>query len=421
MNPARLSLELLCHGLRLDAGSGADARATVLRRTRAGLGSGLEIAIPGARKTHRLNVPVDEQFAQASPWLLRTGADGYRVCDTRDGTEHAIDLVADPEWYDERTPAGTLLSDVGVLQGTYLGIYVGDVCAFWSGSGSSACGFCTTGRNVGHDEALQKSVDDVVHTARVAKERSGVTFVHLNTGYAGPDTVSVMHRYVRALKEEVGVLVGVQATPAADLAAYDTLRDLGVDHVSFCYEFHDPEVLEHWCPGKARAIGQDAYLDAIEHCAGVFGRGAVSGEIIAGVEPIETTLRAIDWIASVGAFPTVCVFRPTRGARMESLPSPDPDEMEVVFREVWNACRRHRVPVGLAPGIEVSLVLTPDDCADLIEKPPLGDRLWRAALAVGRIAAAPAFRRRMRPRNSSTRNSSTRNSSAQSSSTRRTD
>ena len=57
-----------------------------------------------------------------------------------------------------------------------------------------------------------------------------------------------------------------------------------------------------------------------------------------------------------------------------------------------------RVPVGLAPNIEVSLVLTPDDGADLDESPGLGDRVWRAALAVGRVAARPGFGRRMRAR-----------------------
>ena len=38
-----------------------------------------------------------------------------------------------------------------------------------------------------------------------------------------------------------------------------------------------------------------------------------NGEIIAGLEPPEDSIRAIDWITSVGAIPTVCVFRPLIG------------------------------------------------------------------------------------------------------------
>jgi uncharacterized radical SAM superfamily protein len=291
------------------------------------------------------------------------------------------------------------MAEIGVLQGTYLGIYVGARCGFWHGKGQDACGFCLSGKNVGgEEETLEKTVEDVVEVARAAKAESGVTFVHLNTGYAGEKTLDVMIPYIRALKEQVGILVGVQATPAKDLTRYDELKALGVDHLSFCYEFHDPEVLRQWCPGKARALGQDAYFRALEHCSRLFGRGTCSGEIIAGVESLDMTLKAIDWIASVGAFPTVCVFRPTIGARMEHLPPPKPEDMVIVFREVWNACRRHLVPVGFAPNIQVSIILQPDECGALVEDGGIADAAWRATLAVGKVAAKPMFRRRMKPR-----------------------
>jgi hypothetical protein len=401
-NPARLSLELYCRGLRIDPSCRLEEHARGIQRTRAGLGSGLELCIQGDRKLHWVNTPVVEEFALRSPLLLKLnetrGELDYRVVDTRDGVETPVLLPPTPRWYSAKTSRGIAMDQVGVLQGTYLGIYVGGICAFWAGGGHDACGFCTSGVNVGVEEELEKTVDDVVETALAAKAESGITFVHMNAGYAGPETVLALEPYVRALKERVGVLVGVQATPAKDLSLYDRLHALGVDHLSFCYEFHDPDVFRTLCPGKARAIGQDSYFRAIEYCAELFGRGAVSGEIIAGVEPVATTIEAIEWIASVGAFPTVCVFRPLAGATMESVAPPDPDDMEIVFREVWNACRRHRVPVGLAPNIEVSIVMTPDDTADLVDDGGLADHVWRAALAAGRVIARPVFSSKMRPR-----------------------
>src|SRR6185436_685570 len=171
-----------------------------------------------------------------------------------------VRIPSEPAWYARRTSSGREMTQVGVLQGTYLGVYVGGVCAFWAGQGKDACGFCTTGKNVGDADALVKSVDDVVETAIAAKRESGVTFVHLNTGYAGEATLDVVTPYVKALKERVGVLVGVQSTPTLDFARYDRLKELGVDHLSFCYEFHDPEVFARWCPGKARTLGQETYF-----------------------------------------------------------------------------------------------------------------------------------------------------------------
>lgn len=402
MNAARLSIELFCKGLRIDPSCELEEDARGVRRTRAGLGSGLELCIPGTRKEHWVNAPIAEPFAAKSPYLLvkrgrgREGA--YFLVDTAGGTESPVRVPPEPAWYGRHTSSGREMAQIGVLQGTYLGIYVGGVCAFWAGKGLDACGFCTTGRNVGDAEVIEKSVDDVVETALAAKRESGVTFVHLNSGYAGEKTLDVVEPYVKALKDRVGVLVGVQATPTLDFARYDRLKALGADHLSFCYEFQDPEVFAKWCPGKARTLGQETYFRALEHCAKLFGRGTCSGEIIAGIEPVAKTLEAIEWIASVGAFPTVCIFRPTIGSLMQDIPPPDPEEMVVVMRAVWDACRRHLVPVGLAPNVEVSLIVNPDDAAELVEHPTLGDRAWRAALAVGRVAAKPVFARRMRPR-----------------------
>ena len=57
-----------------------------------------------------------------------------------------------------------------------------------------------------------------------------------------------------------------------------------------CYECHNPEVFARVCPGKERWIGQQTFFRAMEYVARRLPRGAVSGEVIAGLEPIEDTL-----------------------------------------------------------------------------------------------------------------------------------
>jgi hypothetical protein len=82
---------------------------------------------------------------------------------------------------------------------------------------------------------------------------------------------------------------------------------------------------------------------------------------------------------------------------MEDWPPPDPDDMRQVLAAVYAACRRHHVPIGIAPNIEVSLVVNPDDAALLAPVTPgmVAYELWRRAL---RLAARPVFARRMRAR-----------------------
>jgi hypothetical protein len=289
------------------------------------------------------------------------------------------------------------MNHIGVLQGTYLGIYINMVCAFWNYAPPLNCRFCTTGQNVGIAEARDKTVADVVETCRAARDESGVTFVHLNGGFQGSRGIAFAEPYVKAIKEEVGLLVGVQLTPEKDFSRYDRLIDLGVDHLSFCVEFFDPAWFAKLCPGKARMLGQRLFLNALEYCARRMPRGAVSGELIAGVEPIERTVEAIDYIASQGAFPTVCIFRPTVGSDMEDWPPPRYEDMRVVMRQVYDACRRNWLPIGAAPNIEVSLVVNPDDAA-LIADRSAGFYAYEAWRRLVKVAARPVFSRRMRAR-----------------------
>jgi hypothetical protein len=65
-NPGFLKLDLLCRGARLVEPERVErAGGRPVMRTRAGLGSGLEVVLPG--RLH-VNVPVVEPFAARSPY-----------------------------------------------------------------------------------------------------------------------------------------------------------------------------------------------------------------------------------------------------------------------------------------------------------------------------------------------------------------
>jgi hypothetical protein len=399
LNACELEIDLFCRGLRVPDEVPLDG-ARGISRTRAGLGSGLELVIPGGswlKDRVWVNVPVEESFARQSPYVLEgSPRDGYRVCDERSQVRYAVEVPPEPAWYRRATTRGIPMNRIGVLQGTYLGVYINMVCTFWNYTPSLNCRFCTTGNNVGEHEVVDKAVEDVVEVARAAKEESGITFVHLNAGFQGTRGVQFAEPYIAALKEQVGVLVGAQLAPQKDFSHYDRLIALGVDHISFCLEFMDPEWFARICPGKERVLGQQIFFDSIEYCARRMPKGAVSGEIIAGVEPVEATLRGIDWIADHGAFPTVCIFRPTVGADMENWPSPTYDDMRPVMAHVYEACRRNWIPIGAAPNIEVSIVVNPDDAALLSPRTP-GFYLYEAYRRTLRALGRPVFMRRMQP------------------------
>jgi hypothetical protein len=407
LNPCELEIELFCRGIRVDSSCTLEQDARGFHRIRAGLGSGLELAIPGELKDVWCNVPVEEQFVAASPFLLRKQDGAYQVVDSRADEFYPVWLPPEPAWYARQTSAGTTMASVGVLQGTYLGVYISETCRYWDPGNDRHCQFCTSGLNVGKAEVVRKKVEDVVEVARAARAESGSTFVHFNAGYQREDLADATAFHglnlaapnVKAISERVGGFIGVQVAPvlARDFWKYDWLIDLGTDHFSFCYEFHNPEFFARYCPGKCGSLGQKAFFEAMEYTADKLGKGAVSGEIIAGLEPIEDTMAAIDYITSVGAFPTVCIFRPLVGSLLEGTPSPRPDDMRRIFAHLWEAILKRGIPSDVIPNIQVSLIVNPGDAAYLGRR-NLAFHLYRARMAALRTIAKPYFARKMKPR-----------------------
>ena len=361
LNPAELEVDLFCKGIRIDPSCTIDQDGRLFSRTRAGLGSGLELVIPGDLKDIWMNVPVEEDFAQKSPYLLFKKSGEYEVVDEKKALRYRVRIPEEPAWYMRKTSHGAPMHRIGVLQGTYLGIYISNSCSYWFHEPATNCRFCTSGFNVGINELAQKQVDDVVETALAAKAESGVTFIHLNSGFQNDKDLDLGGAYVKAIKERVGLLVGIQMVPTPNLWKYDWLIDLGANHFSFCYEFHNPKYFATLCPGKEKTLGQKAFFRALEYTTSKLGKGSCSGEIIAGVEPLEDTFKAIDYITDIGAFPTVCIFRPVIGSDMEDYPSPRYEDMIEVMKYMYRACLKKGIPIGVAPNIEVSLICQPDD------------------------------------------------------------
>ena len=70
--------------------------------------------------------------------------------------------------------------------------------------------------------------------------------------------------------------------------------------------------------------------------------------------------------------------------------------MRSVMAHVFDACRRHWIPIGVAPGVEVSLVVTPNETA-LLAPRDAGFYLYEAYLRLASLVARPVFARRLPP------------------------
>ena len=73
LNACELEIDLFCRGLRVKPSTGVFDVARGVRRTRAGLGSGLELVLQTSSRLKPeiwMNAPVNEPFALESPNVL---------------------------------------------------------------------------------------------------------------------------------------------------------------------------------------------------------------------------------------------------------------------------------------------------------------------------------------------------------------
>ncbi len=397
-NPAWLKLDLYCKGVRLSEGCfPQDTQGRPILRTRAGLGSGIEIILPENLWT---NVPVVEEFATRSPYeLIR---EGEKILLTYESEPLVpVTIAPCPNWYDKTTTSGKRMDRIGTLQGTYLAIYPAAVCDYWKEVPRVNCHFCSVGLNLGFDDAEEKTIDDILEVVHAALNETGITYVDFNTGhYTGETYLDILEPIIKRIKKETDLLVGIQTPPHSDLSRYDRLQAIGVNRVSFCFEFFDQNVFQEICPGKHREYGLNRYLKAVEYCAGLSKKGSwknpwvANGEIIVGIEPPESSIRAIEWMTSLGAIPTICVFRPLKGTDMADAPSPRSEELLPIFERLYSACMENHLPIGLAPYINVSLVLLPDECRFLGDNPRRFANAERLRQLKAKVFAAQFFLRR---------------------------
>ena len=376
-NPALLKLDLYCQGMRLDDSCfiEEDGGRKILR-TRAGLGSGLELILPGGLWT---NVPVTEHFVARSPYTLHRAAPAARYFVRRNGDDVApVTLSPRPAWYDQHTASGKPMTRIGTLQGTYLGIYQAKVCEYWTekpdqGQLQVLLGGAQPRRRRRGREVGRRGDGGRARGAR--RSRASPTSTSTPATTRATPTSTSSSPTSRASSERLGLLVGVQTPPHRDLKRYDELREMGVNRVSFCFEIFDRQLFEEVCPGKHAEYGLDHYLEAIRYCAALGKKGprdepwVTNGEIIAGLEPPESSIRRHRLDHLGGRHPDRLRLPAAQGDRPRRLPSRRrPRTIVPVFRRLYEACMERGLPIGCAPNVHVSLVMLPEECRGLSDR-----------------------------------------------------
>lgn len=245
-----------------------------------------------------------------------------------------IEFLKRPGYYRFKTTDGTPMNTVGVYQtdGSISVAYSNECALKDKGQDCLYCNINATKDTYGEVEGIHwKYPKQVAETfAAVLKER-GNQYSRLNiTGGFIPERREVDY-YIdvaEAVKEEIGTddfnATAVIGAPL-DLDVVEKYKEAGYRTMAMNIEIWDKNIFKTICPGKEEQCGGwEHWVKALEHAAAVFGFGRVRSNIVAGIEPKQSILEGVEYLASKGVIAFAGPWCPNPGSALEGHRSPEP-------------------------------------------------------------------------------------------------
>lgn len=212
-----------------------------------------------------------------------------------------------------------------------------DGCAF-------ACAFCDSHLA----EYRRRTEEQLMMGLRAAQDDSRIPARHalISGGTPRPEDTAWLDDLYEHIITEADMPVDVMLAPRDDLAIIDRLHSAGARGLSMNIELFGDEISRSYCPSK-HALGHHAYESALSRAVDRFGAaGQVRSLILIGLEPIADTLRAVEFVARLGADPVLSPFRPARGTSLQSVAPPDADLLLAAWERASEIVERYGVKLG---------------------------------------------------------------------------
>ena len=305
-----LRLDLTNHGVRLSDDLLASGFALGLATHGHEDGAeGIDLILPGDRW---VNVSVAANYVQKSPFLLLATPAGMVLRHPSRG-DLPVRLPDTARFRHARTESGASCGDVGAIHGPWL--VTAPIAA------DPTLGLDLPQRFLGlptfrATEATRWSVADVVTSAQKAHATAGIRLIHLEAGHVQFEDggLAALAPYIVALKHALPVLVSVTSLPPTKPEAVRALYKAGCDALAYHLLAWDSAAAAAAAPQRSHVVSHDRILTSLRAAAACFPRGAVSTDLLVGLEPLANAELGLEALSAQGIVPNLTVFRPLPGA-----------------------------------------------------------------------------------------------------------
>ncbi|SRR6266487_2539736 len=309
------------------------------------------------------DVVVAVNYKPRSPWRLIYRDKVYRLVGNN-GIDVEATFPHRPRFFERITPGGVRCDRVANLYGgSSLAFFTPANCYYFNDG--HECKFCSLKPNRSSQQLFLNTISPTL--AASVLEIALQTDAHLlkqimlvGGNLSNYDQGFQRHlKIAQALDEQQSSLpierrlqTHIATMPPRDFGLFASLEDLNA-RISMNLEVFDEHLFEVICPGKASLYGRQRLLDALEHAASMVSGKRVHSILIAGLEPVRSTIAGIRYLASIGVTPIVNVFHNDHGSHYEEHSRPPYEDLleiafalQEVYREYdltpyWKGCGRN--------------------------------------------------------------------------------
>lgn len=237
---------------------------------------------------------------------------------------HRITFEKRPAFYNKLTSDGTKMSTIGQHYGDgQLFIVYSNECAL-KDQGSS-CLFCNINQTkdtyAKHENIQFKNAKQIAETVKAAYDE-GFKHVTISGGFI-PERREVDY-YIdiaEQIQEKTGLIDfnGSACVGAPeDLSVIEKYKEAGYKTIATNIEIWDENMFKVICPGKDKLCGgHKHWVDTLKEEVNVFGKGNVRSTLVAGIEPKESLLEGVEYLASIGVIAFISPWDPNPGSALE--------------------------------------------------------------------------------------------------------
>ncbi|MFQ5665560.1 MAG: radical SAM protein [Candidatus Binatia bacterium] len=280
-----------------------------------------------------------------SPYEIRYEGDGKYFLYRNGKAIEPVLFTPRPQWFTRRTRDGALMCKVAGGNGECVFSVLNlSFCQYFTTG--EQCRFCTIvptqdkNRALGMGKRSARDLERVVETFDTAAAEGNIQHFCLSGGgmLDRGQEAEYFVQLVTALRRADGYqgqpfLIASQAFDEADARRLWEAGE-GTIQISHPIEVWDEKLFPVVCPGKARHVGRDRWLENMCRAAEIFGRGNATTNLVAGVETaapegfaheaqaMESTVDGFAWLCRHDIRPSFSPWTIAPGSAWENKTTP---------------------------------------------------------------------------------------------------